>query len=66
MAAATVFNAGLEELAVLLPKDAQQTYLAILLFLKNPTIIAFAFVWLVGLVRQLVLGSARRGVLVGQ
>ncbi|MFD1146608.1 hypothetical protein [Saccharothrix hoggarensis] len=36
----------------LLPESARQTYLAVLLFVKNPTVIAFTFVWWVGLVRQ--------------
>ncbi|HYQ69312.1 hypothetical protein [Actinophytocola sp.] len=65
-AAAAVFDLGLEGLAGLLPASARQTYLAVLLFVKNPTVIAFTFVWLVGIVRQLVLASARRGVLVGE
>ncbi|MCC8250615.1 hypothetical protein [Saccharothrix luteola] len=36
----------------LLPESARQTYLAVLLFAKNPTVIAFTFVWWVGLIRQ--------------
>jgi hypothetical protein len=36
----------------LLPESARQTYLAVLLFVKNPTVIAFTFVWWVGLIRQ--------------
>jgi hypothetical protein len=54
MLAALVFDTGLEGAGALLPESAQQTYLAVLLFIKNPTIIAFTFVWLVGLARQLV------------
>ncbi|WP_216212265.1 hypothetical protein [Amycolatopsis aidingensis] len=42
--------------AGLLPESARQGYLAVLLMLKNPTVIAFTFVWLVGMVRQ-VFGS---------
>lgn len=38
----------------LLPESAQQTYLAVLLFVKNPTVIAFTFVWMVGVIRQAV------------
>lgn len=52
MAAALVFDTGLEGVGGLLPESARQTYLAVLLFLKNPTIMAFTFVWLVGVVRQ--------------
>jgi hypothetical protein len=37
----------------LLPHDAQATYLAVLLFVKNPTVIALTFVWWVGLARQM-------------
>jgi hypothetical protein len=66
MAAAAVFDVGLEGLAGVLPESARQTYLAVLLFVKNPTVIACTFVWLVGTVRQMVLGSARHGVLVGE
>ncbi|MCT2586330.1 hypothetical protein [Actinophytocola gossypii] len=36
----------------LLPESAQQTYLAVLLFVKNPTVIAFTMVWVVGAIRQ--------------
>lgn len=53
-AAALVFNTGLDEVVRgLLPEHVQQTYLAVVLFVKNPTIIAFTFVWMVGMVRQL-------------
>lgn len=53
-AAAMVFNTGLEEVVGgLLPESTRQTYLALLLFVKNPTIIAFTFVWVVGMVRRL-------------
>jgi hypothetical protein len=53
MLAALVFDTGLEGVGALLPESAQQTYLAVVLFVKNPTIIAFTFVWMVGVVRQL-------------
>ncbi|SFA81051.1 hypothetical protein SAMN05216266_101574 [Amycolatopsis marina] len=43
----------------LLPESARQGYLAALLFVKNPTIIAFTFVWMVGVLRQLLLSGAR-------
>ncbi|MFL6119036.1 hypothetical protein [Actinophytocola sp.] len=66
MAAALVFDTGLEGLGDLLPGHTRQTYLAVLLFLKNPTIIAFTFVWLVGLVRQVVLDSTRDREMVGE
>ncbi|HEX2133587.1 MAG TPA: hypothetical protein VHH15_18745 [Actinophytocola sp.] len=36
----------------MLPESAQQTYLAVLLFVKNPTVIAFTMVWVVGAIRQ--------------
>jgi hypothetical protein len=53
MAAAMIFDTGLEQVVGgLFPESAQQTYLAVLLFVKNPTIIAFTFVWMVGIVRQ--------------
>jgi hypothetical protein len=68
MAAALVFDAGLEGIGTLLPADRQQTYLAVLLFVKNPTIMAFTFIWLVGVVRQVVLReeSAHRPEMVGE
>ncbi|MFD0205260.1 MULTISPECIES: hypothetical protein [Saccharothrix] len=48
-----VFDAVAEQVVGgLLPEGARQTYLAVLLFVKNPTVIAFTFVWWVGLVRQ--------------
>ncbi|WP_367135405.1 hypothetical protein [Saccharothrix sp. HUAS TT1] len=48
-----VFDVGTEQvLGGLLPESARQVYLAVLLFAKNPTVIAFTFVWWVGLVRQ--------------
>jgi hypothetical protein len=55
MAAALVFDTGLEGVGDLLPESVRQTYLAVLLFVKNPTIMAFTFVWMVGLARQLLL-----------
>ncbi|KOX20945.1 hypothetical protein ADK67_28240 [Saccharothrix sp. NRRL B-16348] len=42
----------------LLPESARQTYLAVLLFAKNPTVIAFTFVWWVGLIRQVAVSRA--------
>ncbi|WP_308258312.1 hypothetical protein [Saccharothrix obliqua] len=36
----------------LLPEEARQGYKAVLLFVKNPTIIALTLVWWVGLVRR--------------
>ncbi|WIX90326.1 hypothetical protein [Amycolatopsis sp. DG1A-15b] len=39
-------------LSKLLPESARQTYLAILLLLKNPTVIALTFLWWIGVVRQ--------------
>lgn len=36
-----------------LPADSRSTYLAVLLFVKNPTVIAFTFIWWVGLARQM-------------
>jgi hypothetical protein len=53
-----VFDVGLEGVGALLSESASQTYLAVLLFVKNPTIIAFTMVWWIGLVRQ-VAGSGR-------
>lgn len=48
-----VFDFGAEQVVGgLLPEAARQTYLAVLLFVKNPTVIAFTFVWWVGLIRQ--------------
>ncbi|QFZ23169.1 hypothetical protein [Saccharothrix syringae] len=32
--------------------DSSPTYLAVLLFVKNPTVIAYTFVWWIGLIRQ--------------
>ncbi|MFI9012178.1 hypothetical protein ACIGNX_33545 [Actinosynnema sp. NPDC053489] len=48
-----VFDVGAERVVGgLLPEAARRTYLAVLLFVKNPTVIAFTLVWWVGLVRQ--------------
>jgi hypothetical protein len=52
-----VFKVGPDRVGDLLPADERHPYLAVLLFLKNPTIIAFSLVWVVGTVRQ-VLGAA--------
>jgi hypothetical protein len=41
-----------DALSKLLPESARQPYLAILLFLKNPTVIALTFLWWIGVVRQ--------------
>lgn len=59
-AAALVFDTGLESVGGLLPESARQTYLAVLLFVKNPTIIAFTFVYVVGMVRQLLTSAGSR------
>ncbi|GAA1302837.1 hypothetical protein [Saccharothrix xinjiangensis] len=59
-AAFLVFDVGLESVS------SSPTYLAVLLFLKNPTVIAFTVVWWVGLIRQAAVsrpvpaGSGRR------
>lgn len=53
--ATVIFGNGLEALGDLLPESAGQTYLAVLLFVKNPTIIAFTLVWVVGMVREMFL-----------
>jgi hypothetical protein len=67
--AALVFDAGLEQVVGgLLPESARQNYLAALLFVKNPTIIAFTFVWMVGAAKQLLrqpTASTRRREVVG-
>jgi hypothetical protein len=39
--------------ASLLPHEARPAYLGVLLFVKNPTVIALTFVWWVGLARQM-------------
>ncbi|HEX7306685.1 hypothetical protein [Lentzea sp.] len=36
----------------LLPESARQAYLAVLLFVKNPTVIALTVLWWIGVVRQ--------------
>ncbi|MCE6999292.1 hypothetical protein LZG04_31460 [Saccharothrix sp. S26] len=52
-AAFLVFDVVAEQVVGgLLPESARQTYLAVLLFVKNPTVIAFTLVWWVGLIRQ--------------
>jgi hypothetical protein len=51
--ATLIFKFGLDSVGGLLPEPARQPYLAGLLFIKNPTIIAFTVVWVVGVVRQL-------------
>ncbi|MFD7654407.1 hypothetical protein ACFV4N_10565 [Actinosynnema sp. NPDC059797] len=45
-AAFLVFDVGLES------AGSSPTYLAVLLFVKNPTVIAFTVVWWVGIIRQ--------------
>ncbi|GGP69716.1 hypothetical protein [Saccharothrix coeruleofusca] len=52
-AAFLVFDLGAERgVGALLPEAARQPYLAVLLFVKNPTVIAFTLVWWIGLIRQ--------------
>lgn len=49
-----IFDVVAEKLVLaLLPATAHDLYLGTLLFVKNPTVIAFTFVWMVGVVRQL-------------
>lgn len=64
MLATLIFKFGLDGVGGLLPESARQTYLAVLLFIKNPTIIAYTLVWMVGLVRQV--GSPRGSEVVGK
>ncbi|UVS80346.1 hypothetical protein [Actinokineospora sp. UTMC 2448] len=48
-----VFDLGAEQgVSALLPEAWRQGYLAALLFVKNPTVIAFTVVWWIGMVRQ--------------
>lgn len=48
----------LEQVVTLwIPDDIERTYLAALLAVKNPTIIAWWFIWMVGIVRQMMLYS---------
>ncbi|MGW6447367.1 hypothetical protein [Lentzea sp. NPDC055074] len=47
--------------SALLPPEARQTYLAVLLFLKNPTVIALTFLWWIGVVRQVFRADALVG-----
>lgn len=55
-AAFAVFEVLAEHVvSALLPEAARQTYLAVLLFVKNPTVIALTLLWCVGLVRQVFL-----------
>ncbi|MFJ7213206.1 hypothetical protein [Amycolatopsis sp. NPDC098790] len=55
-AAFAVFEILVEHVvSALLPESARQTYPAVLLFVKNPTVIALTFLWCVGLVRQVFL-----------
>ena len=52
---AVVFDVVPERvIAPLIPADLQRSYWAALLALKNPTIIAFTLIWLVGAVRRAV------------
>ncbi|MFD4638111.1 hypothetical protein ACFWN2_12395 [Lentzea sp. NPDC058436] len=52
-AAFAVFEVVAEHLvSALLPPSARQTYLAVLLFVKNPTVIALTFLWWIGVIRQ--------------
>ncbi|HET6703749.1 hypothetical protein [Amycolatopsis sp.] len=60
-AAVVVFEIVAEQvLATLLPEPARRTYLAVLLFLKNPTVIALTVVWWIGLIRQVFRVRPRR------
>lgn len=57
-AAVFVFDVIPERVVTLwIPDDAETLYTAILLAVKNPTVIAFTFVWMVGIVRQMMLYS---------
>lgn len=61
-AAFLAFDVGAERVVGgLLPEAARQAYLAVLLFVKNPTVIAFTLVWWVGLVRQVSRAPERAG-----
>lgn len=52
-AAFLLFDVVLENVVGgLLPDHVRQGYLAVLLFVKNPTVIALTFIWWVGLVRR--------------
>jgi hypothetical protein len=52
-AAFAVFEVVAEHVvSALLPPPARQTYLAVLLFVKNPTVIALTFLWWIGVIRQ--------------
>lgn len=52
-AAFTVFEVLAEHVVSgLLPESARQTYLAVLLFLKNPTVVALTLIWWIGVIRQ--------------
>ncbi|SER28121.1 hypothetical protein [Lentzea albida] len=52
-AAFAVFEVLAEHVvSALLPPSARQTYLAVLLFVKNPTVIALTFLWWIGVLRQ--------------
>ncbi|WP_309117643.1 hypothetical protein [Saccharothrix sp.] len=62
-AAFLLFDVVLESVVGgLLPVEARQGYLAALLFVKNPTVIALTFIWWVGLARQTSRGSGVREV----
>ena len=56
--ALVVFDFIPEQIITLwISEDAENLYMAILLAVKNPTVIAFTFVWMVGIVRQMMLYS---------
>lgn len=59
-----VFNFILEQIVVQwLPPNLEAIYLASLIAAKNPTVIAFTMIWMVGIVRQMLLytpGSAEK------
>lgn len=60
--ALVVFDVVAEDLVgAAIPESARAAYLAALLFVKNPTVIAFTFVWLVGLMLQMLSYDLVRG-----
>ena len=58
MVATLLFDVFLEQvIGTFVPETARNRYLALLLAIKNPTVIAWFMVWLVGIPRQLFLYS---------
>jgi hypothetical protein len=56
LTATAIFDAVPDRvIAPRVPADAQPAYWAVLLAVKNPTIIAFTMIWQVGIVRQMLL-----------